>query len=156
MVLGIFAGLISIVFIGSQTFIGYDALFRWFLLFAFAGNLLPRQFSGLHWGMERLEWFLFNLLAIGPLVLSLGLLLNFTVHGPERLYLVPSGVPMSPARYWAEHHELPSNRPLPPGPVDQAGLIEAEAAISDHILGVADGCLGYAVMTEWKLAYRKD
>ena len=156
MVLGIFAGLIAVVFVGSLTFIGYDALFRWFLLFAFVGNLLPRQMSGLHWGMERLEWFLFNLLALGPLVLSICLLLNFTVHGPERLYLVPSGTAVSPTRYWAEHDALPPHRPFPPGPVDQQVLVKAGAAVSDRLLGMADGCLGYAVMTEWKPAYRKD
>jgi hypothetical protein len=34
--------------------------------------------------MERLEWFLFNLLAVGPFVLSFLLWLNLLVHGEER------------------------------------------------------------------------
>ena len=33
--------------------------------------------------MERLEWFLFNLLAVGPIVMSLLLWLNYLGHGPE-------------------------------------------------------------------------
>ncbi len=67
---------------GHGRCIAYDHLFRGLLLFCFVGNLWPAGAGGLRWGMERLEWFLFNLLAVGPLLTSLLLWLNFTGHGP--------------------------------------------------------------------------
>lgn len=87
MVLGIFVVVISFWWVGSKTFITYSALGRWFALFAFAGNLLSYK-AGLRLGMERLEWFLFNLLAVGPLLFSLALWVNLEVHGPEKQYIV--------------------------------------------------------------------
>jgi len=80
--LGIFVGLFSFFTVVHWTLIAPDLLFRIFLVLCFAGNLLPYMRSGLWLGMERLEWFLFNLLAVGPLGTSLLLWLNFLGHGP--------------------------------------------------------------------------
>jgi hypothetical protein len=82
---GIFVGLFSFFTVVYWTLIAPDLLFRFFLVLCFVGNLLPYMRSGLWLGMERLEWFLFNLLAVGPLGTSLLLWLNFLGHGPVRV-----------------------------------------------------------------------
>ena len=81
--LGIFIALGSLFTVAAWTVIDPMLLLRAFLLLCFAGNLLPYLRSGLWLGMERLEWFLFNLLAVGPIGTSALLWLNFLVHGPE-------------------------------------------------------------------------
>ncbi|HOZ39728.1 MAG: hypothetical protein IPO05_08320 [Flavobacteriales bacterium] len=81
--LGIFVGLGSMVTVVPWTLIAPGLLFRIFLILCFAGNLFGYARSGLRLGMERLEWFLFNLLAVGPIVMSLLLWLNYLGHGPE-------------------------------------------------------------------------
>lgn len=78
---GIFIGLASASTVAPWTEIAPGLLFRVFLVLCFAGNLLPYLRSGLWLGMERLEWFLFNLLAVGPIGTSLLLWMNFLVHG---------------------------------------------------------------------------
>ncbi len=80
--IGVFTGLLSLFTVVFWTLIAPGQLFRIFLVLCFAGNLLPYMRSGLWLGMERLEWFLFNLLAVGPLGTSLLLWLNFLGHGP--------------------------------------------------------------------------
>lgn len=80
--LGIFIGLVSFFTVVFRTLVEPMDLFRLFLGLCFVGNLLPYRRSGLRLGMERLEWFLFNLLAVGPLGISLLLWLNLLVHGP--------------------------------------------------------------------------
>ncbi len=82
MALGIFTALGSLYSVVPWTLIAPDHLFRVFLLLCFMGNLLPVGSVTKRWGMERLEWFLFNLLAVGPLLTSLLLWLNFLGHGP--------------------------------------------------------------------------
>jgi hypothetical protein len=82
MVVGIFAAIGSVFTVAAWTLIGPGTLLRIFLLLCFVGNLLPYLRSGLRLGMARLEWFLFNLLAVGPLITSLLLWTNYLVHGP--------------------------------------------------------------------------
>lgn len=151
MALGVITVLAVVLFVGSRTFIGYGTLFRWFALFAFVGNLLPYARSGLMWGMERLEWFLFNLLAVGPFVLSIALLLNFVFHGEEKYYVVHGSVANDriPA-YWAANGELPPNTPLDGSDGREPDAVLWRAAPSDRLLGIANGCLGYPVMTVWE------
>lgn len=82
MAIGLFVALISALTVVPWTLIAPGTLLRFFIGLCFIGNLLPYARSGLRMGMERLEWFLFNLLAIGPL-LTCGLLwANYLVHGP--------------------------------------------------------------------------
>jgi hypothetical protein len=83
MVCGIFILLGSMVSVVPWTLIDPGLLFRIFLVMAFGGNLLGYARAGLRLGMERLEWFLFNLLAVGPILLSALLWLNYLGHGPE-------------------------------------------------------------------------
>lgn len=79
--IGLFIGLFSLFTVAPWTLIDAPLLFRVFLVLCFAGNLLPYLRSGLWLGMERLEWFLFNLLAVGPIGTSVLLWANFCVHG---------------------------------------------------------------------------
>jgi hypothetical protein len=151
MVFGIFVLIISFWWVGSKTFITYTALGRWFALFAFLGNLLPYKQVGLRFGMERLEWFLFNLLAVGPFLFSLALWLNLGLHGPERLYLIHEYSPyLDVRRHWLEHDTLPPNTFLG-APADDAATEELlRTHQGQHILGVSPGCLGYEVISRWE------
>ncbi|HQV53596.1 MAG: hypothetical protein IPI00_13080 [Flavobacteriales bacterium] len=79
--IGLFIGMFSLFTVAPWTLIDVPLLFRVFLVMCFAGNLLPYLRSGLWLGMERLEWFLFNLLAVGPIGTSVLLWANFFVHG---------------------------------------------------------------------------
>lgn len=80
--IGVFVALISALTVLPWTLMDTGLLLRFFVGLCFAGNLVPYAHSGLRLGMERLEWFLFNLLAIGPLVTSALLWVNFLFHGP--------------------------------------------------------------------------
>jgi hypothetical protein len=80
--LGIFVGLGSVFTVVPWTLVDPGKLFRFFLLLCFVGTVPPYVVSGWRFGMERLEWFLFNILAVGPLVTSALLWLNFLAHGP--------------------------------------------------------------------------
>lgn len=80
--LGVFVALLSGLTVLPWTLIDPMLIVRFFVGLCFLGNLLPYAHSGLRLGMERLEWFLFNLLAIGPLGTSALLWLNFIGHGP--------------------------------------------------------------------------
>lgn len=79
--LGVFIALLSALTVVPWTVIEPQVIGRFFVGLCFVGNLLPYAHSGLRLGMERLEWFLFNLLAIGPIGTSLLLWLNFLGHG---------------------------------------------------------------------------
>lgn len=139
MAIGIFLFLISFWFLGSRTLITYTDLFRWFALFAFAGNLIPYRMSGLRFGMERLEWFLFNLLAVGPSLFTIGLALNFFIHSQPEYFAVPHQQHLDVHRFWIENDQLPEMKP-----------IEVESR-SRHIgwieIGIAQGLFGYPVIT---------
>lgn len=80
--LGVFIALGSMFTVAAWTLIDPMLLLRGLSVLCFAGNLLPYLRSGLWLGMERLEWFLFNLLAVGPIGTSLLLWANFLLHGP--------------------------------------------------------------------------
>ncbi len=78
---GVFVALGSLFTVATWTLVDPYLLLRAFVVLCFAGNLLPYLRSGLWLGMERLEWFLFNLLAVGPLLTSALLWANFLLHG---------------------------------------------------------------------------
>lgn len=82
MVLGIFAALFTLFTAAPWTLIEPAVLFRVFIGLCFIGNLLPYIRFGWRMGMERLEWFLFNLLAVGPWLTCILLWLNYLGHGP--------------------------------------------------------------------------
>ncbi|MBX2978134.1 MAG: hypothetical protein KF905_02475 [Flavobacteriales bacterium] len=81
MAVGVFSAIFGLVTVVPWTLIDAQWLLRGLLLLCFAGNLVPYLRSGLVLGMERLEWFLFNLLAVGPLGMGLLLWANFVFHG---------------------------------------------------------------------------
>ncbi len=150
MAVGVLLFIVLFWTIGQLTFISYTELFRWFALFAFSGNLLPKSWVEKRFAMERLEWFWFNLLAVGPMIFSGCLLLNFFVHGPEREILVHDGRGFSLHTYWQEHRELPPHVPLLVKLRDSnAEAREAllRAGRNDVVYGIARGSFGYVVIT---------
>ena len=148
MALGIFVLIISFWAAAGRTLIRYAELVRWFALFAFVGNLLPYGRVGLRLGMERLEWFLFNLLAVGPFVISLLLWLNLLIHGPERYMITPYGGNILEVRsYWMHQESLPPGDPVHSG----TGAIEDHPGpFGGHFIGVSRGLLGYEVITTYQ------
>ena len=150
MVLGIFVLLASFWWAGSRTLTSYMELARWFALFAFVGNLLPYERVGLALGMERLEWFLFNLLAVGPFVLSFLLWLNLLVHGEERTSITAyAGDIMELRNYWMANDELPPNDPVNTA-VKQVLEQPPMGSIGGHYMGTAKGVIGYEVITTYE------
>lgn len=82
---GVFIALVSAMTVLPWSLVSGYTILRFFVGLCFIGNLLPYARSGLRLGMDRLEWFLFNLIAIGPIGTSLFLWLNFLLHGPPVL-----------------------------------------------------------------------
>lgn len=78
---GVFVALVSALTVLPWSLVSPAFLLRFFVGLCFVGNLLPYARSGLRLGMARLEWFLFNLIAIGPVGTSLLLWINFLFHG---------------------------------------------------------------------------
>jgi hypothetical protein len=78
----VFIALGSMVSVVPWTLMPAGHLFRGLLFACFAGNLVPYRWLGERLGMERLEWFLFNLIGAGPLLLSALLWANYLFHGP--------------------------------------------------------------------------
>lgn len=152
MVVGIFLFLVVFWSLGQLTLIGFIDLFRWFALFAFAGNFLPGRWWGKTLGRDRMDRFWFNLLAVGPAVFSCALLLNFFTHGPEQKMLVPGvSADFDLHGYWREHGELPDHLPWPADfgntpEKDQMAL--STARTGGIVFGLAQGGLGYFVITD--------
>ena len=84
MALGLFVSLFTVIWMWSRTFMSGWTLLRWLALFCATGCLVPYARSGLRMGMERMEWFFFNLVGVGPLMLSAFLTINHWGHGPVR------------------------------------------------------------------------
>jgi len=140
MALGLFVSLCTVIWMWGRTFISGDHLLRWLTLFCAIGCLLPYARSGLRMGMERLEWFFFNLVGVGPLMLSAYLTINHWVHGPVRFS-------EHQIRYAAEVVIGDGNEQraatLPWGTFSFTD--EELDANASHIyrVGVARGCFGY-------------
>lgn len=151
MALGILIFIIVFWTVGQRTLIAFTELFRWFALFAFAGNLLPRRWYAKRFAMDHLEWFWFNLLAVGPLTLCCCLLLNFLLHGPEERMLVQQGRSFDLQGYWREERSLPPHLPWPSNfgaDPEKDRLALSTANPGDKVYALAEGCLGYLVVTE--------
>lgn len=150
MAMGILITIVLFWTVGQRTLITYTALFRWLALFAVAGNVLPLRWYAKRFAMDHLEWFWFNLLAVGPMIFCCCLLLNFFVHGPEERMLVKQGGSFDLNRYWHSHGSLPAHLPWPadlgadPGK-DRAALATADP--QDKVYTLAQGCLGFVVVT---------
>ncbi len=151
MALGILVLIVLFWTVGQRTLVSYSVLFRWLALFAFAGNLLPRKWYAKRFAMDHLEWFWFNLLAVGPAIFCSCLLLNYLVHGQEQRMLVQQGRSFDLPRYWREQGELPPHRPWPNdlgADPEKDRLAFSTAGADDKIYALAQGCFGYVVITE--------
>lgn len=145
MALGIFIGLFSMLYVGHRTVVGIDVLLRGLALFSCVGAVLPYAISGLRIGMDRLEWVFFNLLAVGPIIMSLLLWTNFLLHDPERCtehHVTSDAVVQVPdASGGMQEITVPRSE----GWIPMGG--EEEGATT-YSLCVAKGCLGYWTITE--------
>jgi hypothetical protein len=150
MALGILILLISFWSVGQWTFVTYMTLSKALALLAVAGNLLPYRSSGLRLGMERLEWFLFNVLAVGPILLSALLWVNFLVGGQRHTYFFHVSSNTDIHTYWIMHGGLPDTVVLDFQALDAQTLRSLEE-IKEPLtsLTVARGCLGYDVIKAW-------
>lgn len=139
--LGLFVGLPSLFTVAFWTLLDPDLLFRSFLVLCFAGNLLPYLRTGLWLGMERLEWFLFNLLAVGPLGMSLLLWVNFLAHGPavvseHAVREVDAGPTMLTYRFADDFlADFPLARAVYRDPEDKVGM-RVRVTVADGLFGV--------------------
>ena len=98
--------------------------------------------------MERLEWFLFNLLAVGPFAIQRLPLAEYGRAWPgAAIVLVHADHEFDVRRYWLEHDELPARTVVGGRRRIWTGLLRWVRA---HVLGIADGCLGYEVITRWE------
>jgi len=136
--------------IGQRTLITFQELFRWLALFAFGGNFLPRHWVEKRFEMVRSDWFWFNLLAVGPLLFSCCLLLNFFVHGPEQRMLVHARRGFDLHDYWRNHDAFPAHEPWPSdfgvdAEKDRETL--AKVGYDDVVFGISRGSFGYLVIT---------
>ncbi|MBS1943131.1 MAG: hypothetical protein JST38_19885 [Bacteroidetes bacterium] len=150
MALGILVLIVCFWSLGQRTLITYSALFRWLALFAVAGNLLPRKWYAKRFAMDHLEWFWFNLLAVGPAIFCCCLLLNFLVHGPEERMLVQAGRNFDLHAYWLREQSFPEHLPWPGDwgkDPDRDRLALSTAGPDDKVYALAQGCFGYVVIT---------
>lgn len=141
MVLGIVLFVAAFWAVLGTVYIPITEVLRWFALFAFMGNLLPYARTGLRLGMARFQWFMFNLLCIGPVLFCLLFTVDRLFHGPVRIELLDRS--MDPVRYWREHGEHPHAIPWSEaaqrvGPEEWGFLLKAGA-----ISGRATGLLGH-------------
>ena len=149
MALGVVLWLAVFWGLGQRTLITYGTLFRWFALFAFAGDLLPYAWSGRRLGMERLEWFFFNLFAVGPFLFALFLGINFLFSGTEVRYVVRQAHHVDPPLYWIQHGQLPHGIPYAEYESGRSNINSVRHG--DVMLGVSPGAFGYEVITTWAL-----
>jgi hypothetical protein len=151
MAFGLFAFITTFWAGQSLTFITFTSLFRWLALFCFAGNLLPYMRSGLVLGMERLEWFLFNLLAVGPLLFTVLMWTNYLARGEPVSYVLhgnPSRIDV--LSHWHASGELPPGRKLGDILSKLTPEEQAKGYVMGPLLQVSQGALGYAVIDDWQ------
>lgn len=146
MAFGVIVFLVTLWLALSTVYLGVVQLLQWFALFAFAGNLLPYVRSGLSLGMERFEWFLFNLLAVGPFLWGGVLVLNLAFHGPERVYVLPVRG-LDPVRYWRDNDQRPPMKEITMEEAMGGAYGPGGFSGSRRLTGVAEGCLGWEVRT---------
>lgn len=147
MAVGIFIALFTLFWTGPRTLIPVLDLFRALAFCCIIGTLVPYVLGGWRMGMAKLEWFLFNVLAVGPITISALLWLNTWVHGPitwgssrfgNDVVLIltePNGDQHQERFAWPGH--------------DEFGREELNASTTGmYRVGAARGCLGYWVVVE--------
>jgi len=142
--LGIFVALGTLFTVVPWTLMDPDVLFRVFLGFCFGGNIIGYARSGLRLGMERLEWFLFNLLAVGPILTSLLLWTNYLGHGPVQVtdHDVRKVEQVNGVLFYEFRDDL-----LAAYPFARASHRDSYAIVGDRIhVSLADGLFGIPVV----------
>lgn len=108
MVIGLFAMLVAFWWVASSVLISYWLVGRIFCGLAFAGNLVYAGWTRRVFGMSRSFWFMFNLLAIGPLLFCAFFGLNALFASDARSFIVQEPVSgLGIKAYWVEHGALP-------------------------------------------------
>ena len=145
MALGIFIGLFSILYVGHRTIVDLAYLVRALLFFSAVGAVLPYAWSGLRMGMERSEWVFFNLLAVGPITMSILLWMNFLVHGPvhctDQRLLTEGVMAIDDGANGVRTVTIPYGEGWIP-------MLGPEEGAVGYRLCMARGCLGYWTVVE--------
>ncbi len=81
MATGVLVTLFTGYLVCQRTLVGAIDLMRLFFLLSFILLIVPHRFTRKRLGMGMLEWFLFNVLAIGPWTFTFIMWCNFFVHG---------------------------------------------------------------------------
>ena len=114
MVLGIFVLLLTAYSVCQLTLVSVVGLLRIFFLLCFITLLIPHRYTGKRLGMGMFEWFLFNVLAVGPWSFALIMWGNFFLHGEveSRVYPLNEIRRVSTNEYasevtdgWIEYHD---------------------------------------------------
>lgn len=111
MLIGLFAMIVAFWWVVASVLVTYLIIGRLFCAFAFAGNLAYGAWTRRVFGMSRSYWFMFNLLAIGPMLFCLFFGLNALFATGSKTYLVSEPIAgMGVKAYWIDHGELPPVR----------------------------------------------
>lgn len=150
MALSIFIALFTLLWLGNRTLVDLLVLLRALAVCCVAGNVLPYAWSGLRLGMEKLEWFFFNLLSIGPLTVCLLLMVNHYVHGPVVWGEGRIGQAVTIELPWEmdEFLAVQNNITLSADFFAFTDEERDEAVGGRFRAGVAKGCLGYWSVTD--------
>tara|TARA_Y100000768_G_scaffold324065_1_gene260699 strand:- start:25 stop:612 length:588 start_codon:yes stop_codon:yes gene_type:complete len=90
MIGGLFSGLFIILFVGIPTVLSLYELSRLLAFFSLTGLLIPFKFYRKYLDIDQLEIVFFNIIGVGPIVLSVLLLLNYFIvlSTTEEIYSV--------------------------------------------------------------------
>lgn len=80
---GIFGGVIALAFFGKYTLISFIELTKFLSFFCLVGLLIPMKIWEKYLGIKNVEVIMFNILGIGPIVVSALLILNFSFRQKE-------------------------------------------------------------------------
>lgn len=146
MILGVFSMIVAFWWVAATVLVTYWTMGRLFCGFAFAGNLLYGAWTRGVFAMLKPYWFMFNLLAIGPLLFCLFFILNAAFTKVPRHYVVPGPMQRGLKHQWIERGDLPpwilaspGTRVIVESPRDTAGL-------DIRVLRVSQGLFGFDVM----------
>lgn len=152
MFFGILFGIFTFVFIGMATFVSKIFLSKILAFFCFAGLLLPMKFYKNWFSLSKIEAVLFNVLAVGPVICSVLLWLNFLIRTgeSEQTFNIVSSKITSAENFDNidvvftlennAYEEYPEFRTVP---LEKGDLQKAKA--QKLKIKMADGLLGYKV-----------
>lgn len=147
MILGLFSMIVAFWWVAATVLVTFWTMARLFCGVAFVGNLVYREWTRRVSGMSRGYWFMFNLLAIGPLLFCLFFALNgiFTRDRPQ-FYVVPGEMQRGLKAHWIEHAELPPWILETPGKQVVVKNPRDTAGMNIRVLRISPGLFGFDVM----------